>query len=113
MAYEHRVERKRELEARIRKQREEAERKERARIEKEAAERRDKLISDAAAWHTATQIRTYVEAQVARWSLDVDADTLKALQTWAEWAMGQADRMDPLRAGPPNQGPTQDKIAAE
>ena len=104
-AYEYRVERKRELEARIRKQREEAERRERARIEKAAAERRDRLISDAAAWRTASQIRAYVEAQVARWSLDVDAEALNALQTWAEWAMGQADQMDPLRAGgPPSQG---------
>jgi hypothetical protein len=99
--YEYRVERKRELEERIRKQKEEAERKERARIEKEAADRRDKLISDAAAWRRASDIRTYVEAQVARWSLDVDPDSLNALQTWAEWAMGQADQIDPLRRGPP------------
>jgi len=102
--YEHRVERKRELEERIRKQREEAERKERARIEKEAAERRDKLISDAAAWRRASEIRAYVDAQIARWSVDVDAESLDALQTWAEWALGQADQMDPLFGDPPKLG---------
>jgi hypothetical protein len=102
--YEYRVERKRELEERIHKQREEAERKERARIEKAATERREKLMCDAAAWRRASEIRAYVEAQIARWSLDVDAETLGALQTWAEWAMGQADQMDPLRGGPPKLG---------
>jgi hypothetical protein len=102
--YEYRVERKRELEERTRKQREEAERRERARIEKAAAERREKLMSDAGAWRRASEIRAYVEAQIARWSLDVDAETLDALQTWAEWAMGQADQMDPLRRGPPKLG---------
>lgn len=102
--YENRVERKRELEERIRKQREEAERKKRARIEKAAAKRREKLMSDAAAWRTASEIRAYVEAQIAGWSLDADAETLSALQTWAEWAMGQADQMDPLRGVPPKLG---------
>lgn len=102
--YEYRVERKRELEERIRKQREEAERKERARIEKAAAERREKLMSDAAAWRRASEIRAYVEAQIARWSVNVDAETLSALQAWAEWALGQADQMDPLRRSPPSPG---------
>ena len=99
--YEYRVERKRELETRIRKQREEVERKERARIEKAAAERRDRLIADAAAWRRASEIRAYVEAQIARWSADADAEILSGLQTWAEWARGQADEMDPLRGESP------------
>lgn len=47
--YECQVERKRKLEERIRKERDEAKRKERARIEKAWAGRRDKLMSDAAA----------------------------------------------------------------
>lgn len=98
--YEHRVERKRELEERIRKQKEEAERKERARIEKAAADRRDKLLAEVNAWGRAAEIRAYVDARLARWS-DADAETVSGLHTWAEWARAEADAMDPLCAGPP------------
>lgn len=98
--YEYRVERKRELEERIRKQKGEAERKERARIEKAAAERRDKLLAEVNAWRRTAEIRAYVDAQLARWS-DADAETVSRLHTWAEWARAEADAMDPLRAGPP------------
>lgn len=94
--YECQVERKRKLEERIRKEREEVERKERARIEKAAAERRDRLLSDATTWRRASEIRAYVEAQIARWSADADAETLSRLQTWAE-----ADAIDPLGGGKP------------
>ena len=98
--YEYRVERKRELEERIRKQKEEAEKKERARIEKAAAECRERLISEAAAWRRASEIRAYVEAQLATWS-NADTETVRGLHTWAEWARAEADAMDPLRSEPP------------
>lgn len=98
--YEYRVERKRELEERIRKQREEAERKERARVEKAKAERREKLIAEVVSWRSASEIRAYVEAQMARCS-DADAETMSRLQAWAEWARAEADAIDPLRDQPP------------
>jgi hypothetical protein len=99
--YEYRVQRKRELEARIRKQHEEAVRKERARIEKAAAERHEKLLADAAAWRRASDIRAYVEAQIARWTPTVDAERLSRLEAWAQWARSQAEEIDPVQGEPP------------
>ena len=73
---------------------------ERARIEKAKAERREKLMARVEAWRSASEIRAYVEAQMARWS-DADPETIGRVRTWAEWARAEADAIDPLRGQPP------------
>lgn len=98
--YEYRVERKRELEERIRKQKEEEARRERERKEKAEADRRNKLLADAAAWRTASNVRGYVDAQLAIWSQAAEAKSPSSIRAWADWARSQADEIDPLRARP-------------
>ncbi len=91
------IERKAEAEAELKRQQEEAERKERELQEKLARERIERLLSQANALDRANQIRKYVEATLSRVSeiqipqSDVDK--------WVVWALGEADRIDPVNNG--------------
>jgi hypothetical protein len=88
-----------------RERREEAAREERKRVE--AAERRERerltaiaqakidgLLRDAGAWRDAANIRTYVDA--ARQSA---GRNVAAFDDWAQWALAEADRIDPMVSG--------------
>jgi hypothetical protein len=43
-----------------------------------------------------------VKAQIAERVASADAEVLKNLNGWAQWARAQADEMDPLRGDPPS-----------
>jgi hypothetical protein len=78
-----------EAEAR-RRAREKAEREERERIEVEEKARRDGLLNEAANWRNARLIREYVDARRTSTAQSTEFDT------WARWALDEADRIDPL-----------------
>lgn len=95
------VERKQELEEKIRREHEERLRKEREQREKLEKARRDQLLAQAAAWRQASEIRAYVQAFIeSRASAGTNGDT-QMLEVWAQWALAEADRIDPLlQTGP-------------
>jgi len=94
--YEYRRDRQRELKERIRRRNEETARKERQRLEKIETERRDQLVAETLAWRQASEIRAYIKAQVTRRKANANGEMLTALETWASWALAEADRIDPL-----------------
>ncbi len=98
LEYRHqwRAERKRELEEKIRREHEERLRKEREHREKLEKARRDRLLSQAAAWRQAADIRAYVRAFVESRPVAQDASDRQSLEVWAQWALAEADRIDPL-----------------
>jgi len=71
-----------------------------ARIQAERA-KVDKLLSDADAWERSRQLRAYIEFvrtdAVAR-GKDVHADSETG--KWLQWALEQADRLNPLKESP-------------
>lgn len=94
-----RVERKAELE---KKEREriaiEARQAEERRIRNEQA-RIDHLLAQAGALKQATEIRTYVQAILEANKSAPDPMSAEELKAWQEWALAQADRIDPLKSG--------------
>jgi len=75
-----------------RKRRREAEAKqERDRIELAARKRREALLHDVKSWKTAIEVREYVQARLAC------HDATDELRGWADWALAEADRIDPLQ----------------
>lgn len=101
--YRHRwqVERKHELEEKLRQEHEERLRLERERREKLEKARRDRLLSQAAAWRQASEIRAYVRAFIESRSAGQSPEDTQLLETWAQWALAEADRMDPLHLAHP------------
>ena len=97
--YEYRRDRQRELKEQIRRRNEEAARKERQRLEKIEMDRRNQLVAETRAWRQASDIRAYIKAQLARRKASTEAERLAALETWASWALAEADRIDPLLRG--------------
>ncbi|MEX2165066.1 MAG: hypothetical protein WD823_12605 [Sulfuricaulis sp.] len=94
--YEHRLCRQKRLKDEIRRKEEEAARRERERLEKIEADRRNQLIREMLAWRRASDIRRYVEAQLTRRKPHAGAETLASLESWASWAIAEADRIDPI-----------------
>jgi hypothetical protein len=90
-----RAERKAELEDEARKRKLEAERAERERLKRLEQARIDRLLKDAAALKQATNIRNYVEA-ARRAASERGVISDDALSRWREWALAQADRIDPI-----------------
>jgi hypothetical protein len=91
------VERKAELEKEVRRRKAESERKARELIEKQAKERIDHLLAQANTLHQSDAIRSYVKA-----ALDRSAELAIAgeeLDRWVSWALGEADRIDPVKNG--------------
>lgn len=82
-----------------RKQKEEAERKERERIVALEKAREDRLLGEAAALHQAEQIRLYVSAVERRLKLSPGHVDLNSYVRWKDWALAQADRIDPVGSG--------------
>ena len=96
--YQWLVERKAELEQEERKRKLEAERAERERQRRLEQARVDRLVKDAAAFHQANEIRQYVQAiRIAHPS--AEASSTEAFERWSQWALAQADRIDPVRGG--------------
>lgn len=94
--YQWRVERKHELEEEIRLEHEERLRKERERREKLEKARRDQLLSQVAAWRQADEVRAYVRVFIESRPVDQSVDDRQTLETWTQWALAEADRIDPL-----------------
>jgi hypothetical protein len=91
------IERKANLEARLRKEKAEAEQRERERIDALAKARTDRLLAEATSLTQANAIRAYVETVC---SAAVDASVPPdELQQWRAWALEQADRLDPVVYG--------------
>jgi hypothetical protein len=88
------VDRKRELAEKARREAAERQRKEREKILKREQARREKLLSDAENWNKATLVRQYVHAVLEE---PRSSDAATAANRWAQWALAEADRMDPLR----------------
>jgi len=99
--YQWRVKRKQELEEKIRQEHEERLRKEREHREKLEKARRDQLLSQAAAWRQAHEVRAYVRAFIESRPATQSPDYTKTLEAWAQWALAEADRIDPLRLAYP------------
>jgi hypothetical protein len=95
--YRWRVERKAEHEEAKRR---EAERLELARLEEIARverKRRRRLLSDVLGWRRAAEIRAFVKAVKDREEPDPALGFKEKLKQWADWALGEADRLDPLK----------------
>lgn len=94
-----RVERKAELEKKERERIAEEQRQaEERRIRNEKA-RIDHLLAHAGALKQATEIRTYVETIRQANKSAPDPMSAEELQAWEEWALAQADRIDPVKSG--------------
>ncbi len=94
--YEWRIKRKADLEEEDRKRKIEAERAERARQARIMQERVNRLLKDAAAFQQASDIRKYV-ATMRTLQHAESLTTPDDFDRWAEWALAQADRIDPAR----------------
>lgn len=95
--YDWRIKRKRDLEERIRQAELEEERKERERIAALQRARVDRLLSEAESLRHARDIRTYVadvRAEIEKGAAPVEEDLI---ESWATWALAQADLIDPVR----------------
>jgi hypothetical protein len=95
--YQWRVQRKAQLEEEERKRKLEAERAQRERQKRIEQERINRLLSDAASFQQAREIREYVEA--IRISLAGDGSSIEEFEKWRQWALAQADRIDPALGG--------------
>lgn len=79
-----------------RKQKIEAERKERERIAALEQARIDRLLGEAASFQTARNIRAYIEDVRAASAAMTPAIAEEELAAWTQWALAQADRIDPV-----------------
>jgi hypothetical protein len=93
-----RVERKAQLEEEERQRKIKAERAERERQRRLEQARIERLLKDAAAFQQAGAIRKYVEA--IRHALSSSETCAPSeLEQWSQWALSEADRIDPARGG--------------
>jgi hypothetical protein len=97
-SYEWRVQRKAELEEEERERKRQAERAERERQKRLEQARIDRLLRDAAAFQQAGAIRNYVAAIRLAQSRNADCPSEK-LERWSQWALGEAERIDPAAGG--------------
>lgn len=97
--YHHRVDRKAHLEEKARRRVAQAEAAERARLAELERKRVERLLGEAAGLEKARTIRGYVAevtAGNARMAAPMNDDELAA---WRDWALAQADRLDPIANG--------------
>jgi hypothetical protein len=93
-----RIERKAELEGQERQRKLAAEREQRERQRRIEQARIDRLLRDAAAFQKAREIRHYVEAIRLAQPCHESASS-EAVEQWSNWALAQADRIDPAMSG--------------
>ena len=96
--YQWRVERKAQLEEEERERKLKAERAERERRKRLERARIERLLKAAAAFQQAGAIRKYVEAIRLTLSSS-EACSPEELERWSQWAMSEADRIDPAIGG--------------
>ena len=96
--YQWRVRRKAELEEEERERKLEAERAEKERQKRLEQARIDRLLRDAAAFQQAGEIRKYIEAIRLAQVCDTITPT-DEFEQWSQWALAQADRIDPSIGG--------------
>ncbi|MGY8704599.1 hypothetical protein RAD16_02490 [Bradyrhizobium sp. 18BD] len=97
--FEWRVKRKAEREEEIRQHKIELERQERERQQRLEQARIDRLLDEAATLRRATDIRVYVhEVRQAAGGEGVNTPA-EEVERWAQWALAEADRIDPVRNG--------------
>ena len=96
--YQWRIKRKAELEDEQRKRKLEAERAEKERQERIEQGRVNRLIRDAAAFQQAGEISTYVDT-IRRTLARDRSSSSEELGKWSQWALSQADRIDPAVGG--------------
>ena len=97
-SYEWRVQRKAELEEEERERKRQAERAERERQKRLEQARIDRLLKSAAAFQQAGAIRKYVEA-IRATQTDNAASSGGELKRWCQWALAEAERIDPAVDG--------------
>jgi len=96
--YEWRVQRKAELEEEERERKRQAERAERERQKRLEQARIDRLLKSAAAFQQAGAIRKYVEA-IRATQADNSVCSGEELERWSQWALEEAERIDPVVGG--------------
>ena len=96
--YDWRVTRKAELEEKERQRKIEAERAEKARLRRIEQARIDRLLKAAAAFQQANEIRKHVEA-IRSVRASKEQSSSEEFDQWSEWALAQADRIDPAIGG--------------
>lgn len=79
-------------------QKAEEECRERERLIKERQDRIDRLLHEATALRQATDLRSYVETVLARSLPASEPGTQESIRRWAAWALGEADRIDPIKS---------------
>lgn len=94
-SHEWRVQRKAELEEEEREKKRQAERAERERQKRLEQARIDRLLKSAAAFQQAGAIRKYVGA-IRETQIDNSACSREELERWSQWALAEADRIDPV-----------------
>lgn len=96
--YQWLVEYKAQLIERAKREKEEAEQAERERRIKDEKARIDRLISEAKALRQAEDIRAYVASVQKFHENSMGTVSEDELKNWAQWALEQADRIDPVRS---------------
>lgn len=109
--FEWRVQRKAQLEEEIREQQLQAEREQREHQLRLEQARVDRLLEEAASLRRATDIRAYVDA-VRRTAMgDTVSVSWDKVEQWSQWALAEADRIDPVKTGRFLQGHDEDDSA--
>jgi hypothetical protein len=96
--YQWHVEWRAELEEEERQRKFEAERAEKERQKRIEQARIDRLLRDAAAFQQADEIRKHVEAVRLAQSRN-GMSSSEEFERWSQWALAQADRIDPITGG--------------
>lgn len=97
--FEWRVKRKAEREEELRQRQLELVRQERERQQRLEQARIDRLLDEAATLRRATEIRAYVHAVKQATTGEGIGATTEEVERWAQWALAEADRIDPVRNG--------------
>jgi len=98
MNHDWRIERKRNIEERIQREKIEGTKRERERLAALQQARIDRLMKEAAALRLAQDIRTYVVEARLENERSATPASAQAIESWAKWALHQADAIDPIRS---------------
>lgn len=90
------TERKAQLIKEARQRKEEAERQERERQRQIEQARVNRLLGEAASFRQASDIRAYVDSARQANAISSDPVSEEKLSAWAQWALAQANRIDPV-----------------
>jgi hypothetical protein len=97
--FEWRVKRKADREEELRQQQLELERQERERVQRLEQARIDRLLDEAATLRRASDIRAYVHAARQATAGEGKVAPAEEVERWAQWALAEANRIDPVRNG--------------